>query len=102
MKEISTSVTYMKIVRRITALRPSTPIALGVGCIGAVAGAGRRERFNRTGWSVLRTIYTAILKAARRPTLGVASFVGRIRAITVTWWPDVTHGLQGGTLCAHA
>lgn len=90
----------MKIIWQIATLRPSTPIALCVGCISAVTGAGWSKGFNRTRWSLLRTIHTTILETARWPTLGVARFVRRIRAITVAWWSDIAHGLQGGTLYA--
>ncbi len=92
--------TYIiKIVRRITTLRPSTLIAFGVGCVGAVASTRWRKGINRTGWSLLRTIHTTVLKTALRPTIDVARLVRGIRAITIPGHTNVTHGLQGGTLC---
>lgn len=90
--------TIIKIVRRITTLRPSTLIAVGVGCVGAVASTEWRKVINRTGWSLLRTIHTTVLKTALGPTLDVARFVRSIRAITISGHTNVTHGLQGGTM----
>jgi hypothetical protein len=93
--------TYMKIVRRITTLRPSTLVALSVGCIGAVASTKWRKGINCTGWSLHWTIYTTVLKTALGPTLGVASFIRSVGAITISGHTNVTHGLQGGTLCVY-
>ena len=88
----------MKMVRFIATLRPPTLIALCVGCVGAVAGSEWRKGVNRTGWLDLGTIHSTVVGTTRRPTIGVASFVGSVCAITIPGWTNIAHGLFLGAL----
>ncbi len=89
--------TYMKIVRFIATLRIPTLITFFIWCIGAVAGT---KGINRTGWSLLRTIHATIVRTTLGPTIGVASFVGRVGAITIPGWTNIAHWLFLGALCS--
>jgi hypothetical protein len=90
----------MKIVRFIATLRPSTLITFCIWCIGAVAGAKWRKGVNPTGWFDLGTIHSTIVRTAWWPTIGIASFVGSVGAITIPGWSNIAHGLFLGALCS--
>ena len=86
----------MEIVRFIAAFWSAGLVAPGVQWVGAVSW---EEGVDRAGRFVERTIHTTILRTARWPTILVACFVRRVRAITVPGRTNVTHGLQSWTLC---